>query len=150
MSVPAFGLENICVESVGSGQKSAGQLDDPENLWNFGWFKGSPAPGVKGEGIYTCHSGREAGTRKTLLCNELVELKNDDEIIVEVASGKKFTYLVREVKVVPYREVDMVEFQNTIPGYEQGLSLMSCTGTWMVAENTYDHRLTVRAVLKES
>jgi sortase (surface protein transpeptidase) len=145
MSIPSLGIENICIEGVGSGTKAAGQLDDPVDIWKFGWFKRSPAPGVDGQGVYTCHSGY---SQYQALCDKLPSLAKNAEIIVENSTGKKFTYKVVEIKTTARESVDMDEFQSVPSGHKQGVSLMTCVGDWDAAANTLADRLTIRAAAK--
>lgn len=145
VSIPAASIENACVESVGSGQEAAGQLDDPEDLWHFGWFKASPAPSTDGQGVYTCHSGYGG---VPALCDGLTNLSIGAEIIVENSAGKKFHYEVVETKIIAREAVDMAEFQSVPEDSAQGFSLMTCVGAWDSQNNTMRERLIVRAVLQ--
>jgi hypothetical protein len=145
MSIPALDIVNVCIEFVGSGKRAAGQLDDPADTWKFGWFKRSAAPGVDGQGVYTCHSGY--GDRQSL-CDNLSALSDGAEIILENARGKKFTYQIVEIKITPLQDVDMAEFQSVPAGHSQGISLMTCIGDWDNQLDTMKDRLTVRAVIK--
>lgn len=145
MSIPAIGIENTCIENVGSSKKEVGQLDDPEDIWRFGWFKRSASPGVDGQGVYTCHSGYR---EYQALCDELPNLAEGAEIIVENSAGKKFSYEVVETRTTAREAVDMAEFQSVPSGYTQGISLMTCVGEWDSYYDTMQDRLTVRAVLK--
>ncbi|MDR2671772.1 MAG: class F sortase [Coriobacteriales bacterium] len=143
ISIPVIGIENIGIESVGVGRQGPGILDDPVDFWKFGWYKASPSPGIAGQGVYTAHTGSGVSA----IGDGLIDLVIDDVIIIENSGGRKFHYRVIETKIVPREEVDMAEFQAVYPGYEQGLSIMTCTGPWDEQYGSSADRLLIKAVL---
>jgi sortase (surface protein transpeptidase) len=144
ISIPSVDIHNVCIEEVSVGRKARGQLDDPVDIWQFGWYIGSPAPGTEGQSVFTCHSGYPP---VRAICDNLVNLPENAYIVVEISTGQKFTYQVVEIKTLSRNAVDMTEFQSVPSGHTEGLSLMTCTGALDTTGETMVDRLTVRAVL---
>ncbi|MFV0485263.1 MAG: class F sortase [Candidatus Saccharimonadales bacterium] len=131
ISISAAGIKNACIEHTYVGEKAPGQLDDPKNKWNFGWYRASATPSIDGAGVYTCHDGN--GNPANIIpsiCNSLNKLKVGDEISVETSAGKTHTYSVVRATSVPVGQVDMKEFQNVWGGGKRGLSIMACDGRY--------------------
>ena len=129
ISIPSANIENACIEYTSVGSEAKGQLDDPEDKWNFGWYVGSRVPEVEGEGVYTCHDGN--GNPNNVIpavCNDLKNVQIGDKITVEISSGQKFVYQVVHTADVLRTEVDMDEFRSVWGGAERGLSIMTCSG----------------------
>jgi hypothetical protein len=131
ISISAAKVANACIEHTYVGEKAPGQLDDPKNKWNFGWFRASALPGAKGAGVYTCHDGN--GNLQNIIpaiCNSLNKLKIGDQIIVENSAGQKFTYKVVHAISTPVKQVNMQQFQSVYNNAARGLSIMACDGRY--------------------
>lgn len=131
ISIPSANIENACIEYTSVGSESKGQLDDPEDKWNFGWYVGSKVPEVDGEGVYTCHDGN--GNPNNVIpavCNELKNVEVGDQITIEISSGQKFVYQVVHTADVLRTEVDMDEFRSVWGGAKRGISIMTCSGLY--------------------
>jgi sortase (surface protein transpeptidase) len=121
-------------------------LGDPKDLMNFGYWADSVEYAAANVAIYTCHTGFNPA-KKVAICDDLTQLVQDDEIIVELNSGKKLTYQVRATKTVLHTEVDMKEFITAPDPTKLALSIMTCTGKYN-KEDGASHRLLIRASLK--
>jgi sortase (surface protein transpeptidase) len=78
----------------------------------------------------------------------LAGLSRDDKIELERGDGRKLTYVVTSVRDLPLDKVDMTAaLQSSEPGKE-GLTLITCGGTYDYRKKTYDHRVIVSAVYK--
>jgi len=143
ISIPNAYIENACMESVGVAD--SGELGDPqESFMNFGYWMDSRVYNLGKVAVYTCHNS--FNPEKFAICDDLDQLVIDDKIIVESNSGKRQTYIVAEAKVLPLVEVDMVEFLTAFDPIKQGLSIMTCAGTYDTQIGDASHRLLVRAV----
>lgn len=145
VTVASVGIENACVEEIGVTTKGA--LGDPEENMNMGWYVGSPVPAADGAGIYSCHTSFARNIKA--VCTTLHDLENGAEIVVEIASGQKFIYTVKQMKEVLFTEVDMKEFDSVVGGASRGLSIMTCAGTYNQRTGDSTHRLLVWATLND-
>ena len=146
ISIDTIGMGKTRVESV--GRNANNQIDIPHNIWNAAWFDESALPGVAGAGLYDCHTFFGIGYG---LCNNLVNLKNGDKIVVERGDGIKYVYSTVEVKDLSLDEANAyVETLLKVPtgyGATQSISIITCTGNFDMNTQSADRRLTVRAIL---
>lgn len=125
------------VEPVGVDRK--GQMYQPVNLWNAGWYKGGPVPGAPGDAVIEGHTG---WPNAPLLFAKLGQLRSGDRIVVVLANGTHQTFLVQSLAV--WRA-------GTSPaglGEPYGpprLTLITCTGPFDAQYKTYADRLVVEA-----
>lgn len=57
-----------------------------------------------------------------------------------------YRYRVVTKEVTPLASTDMRHVLGTVDSASESLSIMTCAGTYVPSQNTYDHRLTVYAV----
>ena len=147
LSIPKIAIENNCLEVIGVADD--GTLGDPEDMWsNIGyWLNPSPSYVKPGVMVYTCHTS--FNPNRLAVCDNLTQLAIDDSIIVELNSGQKKTYQVKDIKNVALAEVDMKEFVMAVVSGKESLSLMTCTGYYNESTGESSHRLLIRAVLTD-
>lgn len=148
LSVPSINITNSRVHAM--GVKDNGELDTPHNIFDTGWYSESARPGDGSSALLM--DGHNGGPTKDGVFKNLPSLKNGSDIIIERGDGQKFTYEVKEVKVVTLEDLNnggMKEMSHSIDPSVQGLNVISCTGNWVPAMQTYDKRVVVRAALKE-
>ena len=126
------------VESVGVDR--GGYMYTPANLWNAGWYKGSPVPGAPGDSVIEGHAGYPD---QPLLFGKLKSLRRDDKIIVVLADGSRRLFLVRSVAVWPAWTSPAGLGS---PFGDPRLTLVTCTGPFDASYKTYADRLIVEAV----
>ncbi|MDR1969992.1 MAG: class F sortase [Candidatus Nomurabacteria bacterium] len=146
ISIPKIGIKNNCLEVVGIADD--GTLGDPQNdvLANIGYlFNPSLSYVEPGISVYTCHTS--FNPNKSAICDNLPQLVVDDSIIVELNSGQKKTYQIKETKSVVLATVDMKEFVTAVIKGIESLSIMTCTGEYNIQTGGASHRLLVRAAL---
>jgi LPXTG-site transpeptidase (sortase) family protein len=122
------------------GVNSAGAIAAPVNIYDSGWYTGSAKPGASGATFIDGHAS--GATRKGLFAY-LDTLKNGNEVSIERGDGQVLTYKVVHVETVPKELVDMQKVLRTYGNATEGLNLMTCTGTWIKDERTYDKRAIV-------
>lgn len=145
ISIPSLGLSKIPVTEV--GWVNGNQLGSPKSTRVAGWFYRSAIPGERGAAIINAHGG-DLGTG---IFKTLPKIKMGDEVIIEMGDGRKFTYVVGEIAFKALGE-EANKYMNTafkslVPGVPS-LTLITCTGNWLKAQQTYDQRLYVRASMK--
>jgi LPXTG-site transpeptidase (sortase) family protein len=131
---------NLSARIKPMGVNSAGAIAAPVNIYDSGWYIGSAKPGTLGATFIDGHAS--GATRKGIFAY-LDTLKNGNEVSVERGDGKVLTYKVVHVETVPKESVDMQEVLRTYGDATEGLNLMTCTGTWIKDERTYDKRAIV-------
>lgn len=149
ISIPAAGLSRIPVTEIGTTMLSNGgaQLDSPASPRVVGWYYISSLPGQAGTALMNAHGGDLGiGIFKTL-----PRVNNGDKITIEMGDGRTFTYRIVE-KTYKYLGAESDAYMGTVldspvPG-TPSLTLITCTGTWLPAQQTYDQRLFVKALLE--
>ncbi len=132
------------VRRVGVGTETEIRL--PSNIYDAGWYEGSVKPGEVGAVVLTGHA---SGPSKPGIFHDLAELKPGDEIRLETGDGKTYIYYV--AKLQAFRDVDPLEpmLATAVPGVP-GLNLVTETGAYDTKSNSYNKRLVVYAIQKNS
>lgn len=117
----------------------------PDNFTEVGWYKYGTEPGEKGSAVMGAHvddGGRTAGVFKNLK-----KLKVGDDIYAVDSDGKAAHFRVTAKKILPYRTkiTDDVFLKKD----KARLNLITCYGTFLPKENTYDRRLIIFTELVE-
>jgi len=119
-----------------------GSLQAPKNIYDAGWYTSSVKPGEDGAMLIDGHA---SGKTRQGLFGYLDTLKVDDQIQIEKGDGTKLTYKVLHTETVPLADVDMQKMLTPYGDAKKGLNLMTCTGTWIASEKTYDERALIFA-----
>jgi len=176
-TVPSDHPRYIYISSIGinkariiaSGVKVAGisgqqQLDVPKNIGDVGWYncqinpvkeKRCAQPTLPGAGdtdAATVLTGHTCFSRTTsCVFDNISKLKHGDQVVIERGNGEKVKYTVRQVEILPLTDVDMTKAMQPIEPGTEGLTLITCAGTYRgtVDANgvpTADKRVLVYAV----
>lgn len=147
LSIETIGLQNIPVIEVGTIGENV--MDAPKNIHIVGWYYRSAYPGRVGTWA-TVIDGHGGGLGDGVFKN-LPELGIGGEIVIEMGDGKKYTYVVAE-KVLKTKGAEADAYMKIadrpLDAETPTLTLITCTGQWIRAEQTYTHRLFVKAALK--
>lgn len=147
LTIPAIGLNNIPIIEV--GVTNAGAMDAPTSSRIVGWYYRSAYPGRVGK--WSTVIDGHGGALGDGIFKELPSLVEGNEIVIEMGDGRKFTYVVSEMVFKNKgSEADayMKVADRPVDAETPTLTLITCTGAWIRAEQTYTQRLFVRAVLK--
>ena len=147
LSIESLAIDRSRIFPVGVVEQT-GELDTPPNIHDTGWFEESALPG-DGLGAMLM-DGHNGGPTQDGVFKQLPDLQIGAEIVIERGDGQKFTYRTESVEVVSLEELNdggMNELANSINADAQGLNIISCTGNWVPAMQTYDKRVVVRAAL---
>jgi len=131
---------NISARIKPMGVNSIGAIAAPVNIYDSGWYTGSTKPGTIGAAFIDGHAS--GATRKGLFAY-IDTLKNGNEVSIERGDGQVLKYKVVHTETVSKDSVDMSKVLRTYDGAREGLNLMTCTGTWIKNERTYDKRAIV-------
>ena len=153
VSVPDLGVEKARVVNIGF-VSGTNQVDSPISIFDAGWFNQSDKPGL-GSGALLM-DGHNGGPSKGGIFDTLGELKIGASIIVERGDGEKFTYKVVSNKQITLDQMNdannpdgMATALQSAEEGKQGLNIITCVGNWLPAQNTFDQRVMLRAVLVE-
>jgi len=139
LSIPTLGI-NAPIIHVGL---VAGQLDAPKTLYQVGWYQGSSWPGKSGTAVIDGHSGAPG---QVGVFEHLNRLKPGSFITITAANGVQTTFIVRTSGAFPANEATAAQaFTQTLA---PTLNLISCYGKWNPANQSYDQRWIVTAVLR--
>lgn len=119
---------------------SGNSIQAPINIHDAGWYNKSAKPDQSGAMFIDGHA---SGATRMGLFAYLDTLKVGDTIEVEKGDGTRLAYVVKKVESVPKDTVDMNSVLSPYDAGTKGLNLMTCTGTWIPSEKTYDHRVVV-------
>ena len=122
------------------GVNADGSMQAPINIYDAGWYTGSVKPGQLGATNIIAHAN---GPSMPGLFDNLDKLVVGDEVSVENGAGKIFKYQVVAKETVALDKVDMNKFIRPADGVNEGLNLMTCTGSWVQNSRTRDHRIIV-------
>lgn len=122
------------------GINSIGAIQAPVNIYDSGWYAGSAKPGGSGAVFIDGHA---SGATRMGLFAYIDTMKVGDMVSVERGDGEVFNYKVVHVETVSKDTVTMDTFLNTYGNAKEGLNLMTCTGTWIQSQKTYDKRAIV-------
>lgn len=147
LSVDKLGVKNARILPMGVNM--AGELDTPNNIFDVGWYEASGKPGQGGTMIIDGHNG---GPHIHGVFKNLPDLVSGDIIKVERGDGTVFNYKVVENNTVPLSESDsyMATAAKSPENGIESVTLISCTGEWSQAQQTYLSRQFTRAILLES
>jgi LPXTG-site transpeptidase (sortase) family protein len=138
---------NIDGPVVPEGVDSEGKMLMPENWYENAWYNGvgSVKPGEKGNAVIAGHLDTIFGTKGYFY--DLSKLEVGDEITSVDEWGRQYVFVVKEKQIYSYNEVPIQRVFG--PANLPHLNLITCTGTYIVAEHNYDKRLIVYTDLKQ-
>ena len=138
IQIPAIGVDTA-VQHVGVNDK--GNMANPSNFKDVGWYKYGPQPGASGSAVIAGHLDNGLGLPAVF--KQLDRLKAGDEITVEAEDGSLRRFKVTGSQTYPYDDVPTEVIFN--PSGSVRLNLITCAGNWITKEKTYDARLIVFA-----
>ena len=142
IQIPQLDLDGFIVK-VGRDQKN--EIAVPENIHTAGWFVDSVRPSEKGLSII---DGHVDGVTQPGIFNRLNELTVNDEFFIETGEGKILKYRVIDLVTDTIKNSHKVLFSKR-PEIKSQLNLVTCTGTYLTEQKTYDNRLILISELVE-
>lgn len=133
---------DVSARTLPMGINTAGAVQAPVNIHDAGWYSGSVKPGEIGAVFINGHA---SGAYRQGLLAYLDTLVKGDKIVIEKGDGSKIEYLVVETETVSLEKIDMKKVLLPKNGVLRGLNIMTCTGNWIEAKQTYDQRLIIYA-----
>ena len=141
--IPKLGIDAV-LEDVGINDR--GEMDVPKQAAIPGWYSLGYKPGQQGNAVIAGHLDSVAGAPGIFA--EINKLVPGDEVIIEDVLGGEFRFRITGSETYKTDEAPVRELfgRNDQPL----LRLMTCKGTWIHQENSYDQRLVVTAVLEQN
>jgi LPXTG-site transpeptidase (sortase) family protein len=153
-TVPADHPRQLIIDQLGidanilpMGITKNDAMQAPASAWDVGWYTKSALPGSdNGSLIIDGHVNDTLG--KPGIFAALGSLKKGDSIVIERGDLQRIDYSVVSVGQQPLANVDMVDLGRTPEGASEGVSLITCSGTYDASKQTYTDRTIVRAARK--
>lgn len=134
--IPKIGID-AHVQHV--GLTAGGAMGIPSNFTDVAWYQYGPAPGFLGSAVVDGHLDNGLGLAGVF--KRLGELEAGDDVYVERVDGTRLHFKVREVALYDYKAVPLDRVFNRSDGAY--LNLITCEGSWVRRDRTYDERLIV-------
>lgn len=139
--IPDIGV-NAKIEHLGLTKEGAVQA--PAGAKEVSWFTLGSRPGQPGSAVISGHYGRwKNGTDSVF--NLLPDVKRGDTIHVKDEGGVVRSFVVQDIRVYGKDEVVPEIFAASTDAL---LNIITCHGTYLEDEQTYDRRLVVFAKMK--
>lgn len=126
-----------------NGLTAGGAMEIPNNIFDAGWYTGSPRPGEKGSSVISGHVARIQGgiMTKPGIFFDLNKLRPGDNIYVLNDKGETAIFTVRESRLYnPAADATDV-FASKDGGAH--LNLITCEGYWNADQVSYSERLVI-------
>lgn len=134
--IPALSI-NAHVQDLGIN--SIGNMQAPDNFVDVGWYKYGTVPGYQGSAVIDGHVDNGLGLAGVFI--RLDQIKVGDDVYVQTVGGSTLQFVVSDIETYPYQNVptNVVFAQNDAAR----LNLITCDGTWVNGQDTYNERLVV-------
>ena len=119
------------------GLDNSGAMQTPRNIWNVGWYRAGPSPGARGDAVIDGHVGLPGSP---LVFARLATLAIGADVIVVLADGTRSRFRVSKVRSWLANSRPTGLFSRV---GQPSLSLITCTGKYDGATETYANRLIV-------
>ena len=125
------------------GLNAKGNMGVPSNYSDVAWYKYGSLPGHVGSAVIDGHVDNGLGLRGVF--KDLEKLKIGDDVYVLNKEGTKVHFQVTDIGRYNYKEVPTKRLFNR--GDDAYLNLITCGGTWVKDEKTYNERIVVYTTL---
>lgn len=137
--IPSIGV-NAPVKRL--GLEADGKMAVPHNYTQVGLYSGGAVPGEIGTAVMGAHV--DNGSSVAGVFKHLSEIEKGAYIYVTDGEGKQVIFKVTDVKVYPFDQDDTHEVFDQSADAAR-LNIITCYGTWLPKQNTYDRRIVVFA-----
>jgi sortase (surface protein transpeptidase) len=140
ITIPSLGVYARVIEV---GITKDGAVGTPSNTYDTAWFNQSAKPGqsgatfIDGHVLGPIHGGVFAG---------LKNIQAGAQIIITMGDNSTYSYTVHSTSIQNKDTIIMNSLLKSIDPNKSGLNLMTCTGTYIQSQKTYNNRFIVYAV----
>jgi hypothetical protein len=124
------------------GLNGDGTIQAPSDPNQAGWYARGPAPGDPGPAVILGHLDSTTGPA---VFARLASLRAGDQVLVARADGSMATFTVQRLATVPVDAFPTQDVYGVTP--EPALRLITCGGTFSLAEHRYQSNVVVFAGL---
>jgi len=136
--IPKIGVD---APVLGLGLEPDGRMDVPDNYEEVGWYSFGTKPGDVGNAVLGAHV--DNGSSVSGVFKNLKDLQDGDVVYMIDKAGRQRTFKIISRKTYDYRTTNTEEVFGNF-GKSQ-LVLITCHGTYLPSEGTYDTRLIITA-----
>lgn len=130
---------NIDTKIQQTGVNSKGNMGVPTNYTDVAWYKHGTIPGQIGSAVIDGHVDNGLGLAGVF--KNLHQLAKGDDVYVITKSGRELHFVVEESATYPYRAVPLETL--FARSDDARLNLITCGGSWVKTDKTYDQRFVV-------
>lgn len=117
----------------------------PTNFTDVGWYRYGTVPGRDGSAVMAGHVDNALGLAGVF--KRLDTIRSGDDVFVDTENGRRIHFVVTDVTAYPYDQVPTDKLFNQ--GGESYLKMITCAGSWIQKNRSYNQRLVVTAVRTE-
>ena len=143
LMIPALNIDAV-IEEVGVNGK--GNMATPSKYADVAWYKFGTIPGETGSAVMAGHV--DNGLALDGVFKHLEDLHVGDDLYVTMKTGERLHFKVSDIRSYPYDKVPTEELFNK--NDVARLNLVTCVGSWLKSEKTYDERLIVYTILQDN
>ena len=143
LQIPALNID-ANVQHVGENAKGA--MMAPSNFTDVAWYKYGTVPGHVGSAVIDGHV--DNGLALAGVFKHLGDIKKGDDVYIVDENGQKLHFIVVDIETYPYDSppADIIFGQTDAAR----LNLITCAGTWVRGQRTYNERLVIYTKLASS
>ncbi len=141
LRIPKLGIETKIQQT---GVNAKGNMGVPTNYSDVAWYKHGTIPGQNGSAVIDGHVDNGLGLAGVF--KELHKLTQGDDVYVITKTGRELHFVVEEGAAYPYNSVPLEKLFTRAD--DMRLNLITCGGSWLKTEKTYDQRFVVYTRLK--
>lgn len=145
LTIPSLGINNARIVQI--GLKDNNEMGTPRSAYDIGWYNRSALPGTNNVSVINGHGGNLGNG----IFRNLPNIQIGAEVRIEMGDGRLYTYRVVDTETKPLGDEANAYMDTVFTSPQAGkgsLSLITCTGDWWQASQTYSHRFFARAVLE--
>jgi sortase A len=136
LKIPSIAV-NAGVKAM--GVEKDGRMAVPDNYTEVGWYSLGTKPGNEGSAVMGAHV--DNGSSVSGVFKKLHTLDVGDSVFITNAGGKEMHFKVTHTKVYDRNETVTTDVWHSNNGAH--LNLITCYGTWLPSENTYEKRIII-------
>jgi sortase (surface protein transpeptidase) len=140
LSIPSLAIEASVQEL---GLKANGDLGSPSNFVDVGWYAAGTIPGKTGSAIIDGHV--DNGLALSGVFKHLTDVAVGDDVYITTHGGAKLHFIVTDIQSFDYKNAPLDLIYNQDNGIY--LKLITCGGSWVPGDRTYDRRIVVTTIL---
>lgn len=125
------------------GVTTGGEMGVPNNFTDVAWYRNGTLPGMAGSAVMDGHV--DNGLALPGVFKYLERIKIGDSVYVETRDERMLHFVVYDTEIYPYKDVPMDKLFAESDAAR--LNLITCQGSWLPGDKTYDQRLVVYATL---